>query len=164
MLSADDIFLQHKVKAKSARCDKTIECNPKFVFFRIAIMNLRLLNSKRLFAALCFFVTCVLIYQSFYKSATVCYFAKEWKDGKTLKNVQENLRLRSHDSPKNIFFHETSCTTDGIVRLNSRQACAIESSAKMNPEHEIFVLFTSQVGFRNTSRLVRRNCLRLVNR
>lgn len=157
---------------------ETREYNHKFVFFKMAIMNLRLLTSKRLFVSLCFFVTCIVIYQSFNRAAEVCYFAREWKDGKTLKSVQENLRLRSHDLPKNIFFHETSCTTDGIVKLNSRQgdwgthklsfkcsfllilvsACAIESSAMMNPGHEIFVLFTSQVGFRNTSRLVSETC------
>lgn len=32
-------------------------------------------------------------------------------------------------------------------------SCAIESTAKMNPDHEIFVLFTSQVGFRNVTSL-----------
>ena len=59
---------------------------------------------------------------------------------------------------------------DGIIKLNARQGCAIESAgwrihkkvkqnelmtvlflALMNPDHEVFVLFTSQVGFRNTT-------------
>lgn len=97
-------------------------------------MNLRLLNSnvkrKRLFAALLAFVVIFIIYLSLNQQVPVCFFDQEWKDGKTLENVIENLRLRSHDEPKNIFFHETSCTKDGIIKLNSRQACAIESSGE----------------------------------
>ncbi|PZC77737.1 hypothetical protein B5X24_HaOG203037 [Helicoverpa armigera] len=40
-----------------------------------------------------------------------------------------------------IFFHHTSCTID----LSSRQACAIESAAKTNPERQINVLFISSI-------------------
>lgn len=97
-------------------------------------MNIRLLNSniirKRLFVGLVFSVVIFVVYLSVSQSGTVCYFDQEWRDGKTLPNVVENLRLRSHDSPKNIFFHETSCSTSGIIKLNSRQACAIESSGE----------------------------------
>ncbi len=32
-----------------------------------------------------------------------------------------------------------------------RQACAIESAARMNPKHEVFVLFASPVGFRDST-------------
>lgn len=95
-------------------------------------MNIRLISSngarKRLFVALLAFVIVFVVYLSFNQTGPVCFFDQEWKDGKTLKNVIENLNLRSHDSPKNIFFHETSCTKDGVVKLNSRQACAVESS------------------------------------
>ena len=68
----------------------------------------------------------VIIYRS--QNKIPCFYAREWRDGKTLKNVLENLKLQSHDGPKNIFFHETSCSNEGIVTLNSRQACAVESA------------------------------------
>jgi lactosylceramide 4-alpha-galactosyltransferase len=103
-------------------------------FHHIDIMFIRILSSniirKRLFAILVGFVIVLIVYINLNTSNVVCYFDQTFKDGKTLKNVQENLRLKSHDSPKNIFFHETSCTKDGIVRLTSRQGCAIESSGK----------------------------------
>ncbi|GAB0089415.1 lactosylceramide 4-alpha-galactosyltransferase-like [Sergentomyia squamirostris] len=50
---------------------------------------------------------------------------------------------------KTILFHETSCSEDQIIKLNSRQACAIESAAKMNPDWDVFVMFVSPVGFLN---------------
>lgn len=97
-------------------------------------MKLRLINSnlvrKRLFAVLVASVVFFVIYLTFYQTNTVCYFEQEFKDGRTLKSVTENLRLRSLDQPKNIFFHETSCSSDGVVRMNSRQACAVESSGE----------------------------------
>lgn len=97
-------------------------------------MNIRLLHSnilrKRLFAGLVVFVVIFVVYLTLNQADPVCYFNEEWKDGRTLRNVVENLKLRSHDSPKNIFFHETSCANDGIIKLNSRQACAVESSGE----------------------------------
>lgn len=59
--------------------------------------------------------------------------------------------MRSTKMPtkgRSIFFHETSCSVDGIAKLDSRQACAIESAARANPNRDVFVLFTSPVGFR----------------
>ncbi len=54
------------------------------------------------------------------------------------------------ESGKNIFFHETSCSPEnGILNLNARQACAIESAARVNPHMKVFVLFASKVGLRN---------------
>ncbi|KAK9883262.1 hypothetical protein WA026_001447 [Henosepilachna vigintioctopunctata] len=46
---------------------------------------------------------------------------------------------------KSIFFHETSCNSyinDKIV-INSRQACAVESAALMNPNLDVYLTFTS---------------------
>lgn len=54
---------------------------------------------------------------------------------------------------KSIFFHETSCgssTQDGIV-LTARQACAVESAAKMNPDLEVYLLFTAPINLRNST-------------
>lgn len=57
----------------------------------------------------------------------VCFFEKEWNDHQTLENVKWNFELQIL-TRKNIFFHETSCVIDGVVKLTSRQACAIESA------------------------------------
>ncbi|XP_034945377.1 uncharacterized protein [Chelonus insularis] len=51
-----------------------------------------------------------------------------------------------------IFFLETSCPEDGELVLNPRQACAIESAAKMNPEMEIYLLFLSPTNFSNKTK------------
>lgn len=69
-----------------------------------------------------------------------------------LDDVLSDGRRPSADAP-NIFFHETTCRRDGVVRLNVRQACAIESAARANPESDVYVLFASPVGFeRSTSK------------
>lgn len=65
---------------------------------------------------------------SFNPKQSFCDYNVNWTDGNSLLNVAENLKLRSRNSSKNIFFHETSCRKDGIVGLNSRQSCAIESA------------------------------------
>ncbi|KOC61541.1 Lactosylceramide 4-alpha-galactosyltransferase [Habropoda laboriosa] len=53
---------------------------------------------------------------------------------------------------RNIFFHETSCfNEDGLV-LNTRQACAVESAAKMNPNMNVYLLFVSPSKISNQSR------------
>lgn len=68
---------------------------------------------------------------------------------KFLEDVMESPRKPTPG--KSIFFHETSCSKDGLIRLNGRQACAIESAAKLNPDWDVFVLFASPVGFLNDS-------------
>ncbi|XP_065095251.1 lactosylceramide 4-alpha-galactosyltransferase-like [Ochlerotatus camptorhynchus] len=79
-------------------------------------------------------------------------FAREFPDPfRVLEDVQKSHKQPQHG--KNIFFHETSCSADGIIRLNARQACAIESAARMNPNWNAFVLFAAPVGFRNKSAL-----------
>ena len=85
------------------------------------------------------------------ESSVVCYFSKFPHDHQKLLNIL-NKDTKPNDG-KNIFFIETSCSSDGIVKLNARQACAIESAAKANPHHQIFVLFASPVGFRNSTPL-----------
>lgn len=51
---------------------------------------------------------------------------------------------------KSVFFHETSCSR-GVVELNARQACAIESAAKSSPSWDVFLLFASPSGFSNST-------------
>lgn len=43
----------------------------------------------------------------------------------------------SFSSPKQIFFHESSCK----MGLDSREACAIESAARLNPSWDVNVFF-----------------------
>ncbi|XP_076764524.1 lactosylceramide 4-alpha-galactosyltransferase-like [Xylocopa sonorina] len=44
---------------------------------------------------------------------------------------------------RNIFFHETSCFDENGLILSARQACAVESAAKMNPNMNVYLLFVS---------------------
>uniref|UniRef100_A0A1B6KGG8 Alpha 1,4-glycosyltransferase domain-containing protein n=1 Tax=Graphocephala atropunctata TaxID=36148 RepID=A0A1B6KGG8_9HEMI len=46
---------------------------------------------------------------------------------------------------KGIFFLETSCPSEPGIHLTPRQACAVESAAKMNPTSDVYVLFPSPV-------------------
>ncbi|XP_001600253.1 lactosylceramide 4-alpha-galactosyltransferase isoform X1 [Nasonia vitripennis] len=65
---------------------------------------------------------------------------------------KERIRLASG---KNIFFHETSCFESGRSELNCRQACAVESAARMNPSTSVNLLFLSPSPPSNrTARLV----------
>lgn len=44
-----------------------------------------------------------------------------------------------------IFFHETSCHSyvKGRITITSREACAVESAARMNPNLNVYLLYTS---------------------
>lgn len=71
------------------------------------------------------------------KEGIYCYKIKE----NSLRDISE-----VHPKPdRSIFFHETSCNSfvNGKIWLNPRQACAIESAAKMNPHMDVYVLFSS---------------------
>lgn len=64
-------------------------------------------------------------------------------------NVKSNTLPDICDSqPKkgrSIFFHETSCNShlnDKIV-IKARQACAVESAAKLNPNFDVYLLYAS---------------------
>jgi lactosylceramide 4-alpha-galactosyltransferase len=52
-----------------------------------------------------------------------CYLDRERQDKLTLENAGESFRIQ--EEKRKIFFHETSCTSNGIIKLNSRQSCAI---------------------------------------
>lgn len=64
-------------------------------------------------------------------------------------NVTESLPDISDHPPnkkkRNIFFLETSCTSSdkGKIHLSPRQACAVESAARMNPKMDVYLLFAS---------------------
>ena len=95
-------------------------------------MNLRLFNSniirKRVFVLLVVIVLVLILFLSIKNDPINC-FLDNWKDGKTLQEISDNSKLKkSHSASKNIFFHETSCSINGIIKLNARQSCAIESA------------------------------------
>ncbi|XP_076225440.1 lactosylceramide 4-alpha-galactosyltransferase-like isoform X2 [Nomia melanderi] len=68
----------------------------------------------------------------------------------SLPGFDPNSKLDVPIEDKNIFFHETSCFDDGLV-LNARQACAVESAAKMNPSMNVYLFFTSPSKISNHS-------------
>lgn len=86
-------------------------------------------------------ITNVILLGIYYLSPIppVCYFDREWNDGKTLVNYEKNQKLQRNAA--NMFFHETSCTEDGIIKLTSRQACAIESAGEEMIKYLLITLF-----------------------
>lgn len=97
-------------------------------------MNLRYINSnlirKRIFLILVVIVLLIIFVYTIRNEPKNCFLDYTWDDGKTLPDVSGNVHLKTHSSSKNIFFHETSCNPDGVIKLNPRQACAIESAGK----------------------------------
>lgn len=72
----------------------------------------------------------------------------------------------SNDKPvpgRNIFFHETSCFGEEGLVLNARQACAVESAARMNPTMTVYLLFVSKSDFSNSTREIVRHLLNYRN-
>ncbi|XP_012254710.2 lactosylceramide 4-alpha-galactosyltransferase-like [Athalia rosae] len=72
-----------------------------------------------------------------------------------IDGIEELENERESETPaggRNIFFHETSCFGEEGAVLNARQACAVESAAKMNPKMTIYLLFVSPVKFSNASK------------
>jgi len=59
-------------------------------------------------------------------------------------NKLTNLDPRSVRVNNSIFFLETTCHR-GNLKISVRQACAIESAARLNPDHDVFLLLPSPV-------------------
>ncbi|CAG9864879.1 unnamed protein product [Phyllotreta striolata] len=72
------------------------------------------------------------------REAIVCY---RIKTNDTLPDISEVTPRRG----KSIFFHETSCYSyfKGRISITARQACAVESAARFNPNFEIYLLYSS---------------------
>ncbi|XP_026299591.1 lactosylceramide 4-alpha-galactosyltransferase isoform X4 [Apis mellifera] len=68
-----------------------------------------------------------------------CY--NQASTSESLPNI--DAKLDNQDTDWNIFFHETSCFDENGLALNARQACAVESAAKINPDMNIYLLFLS---------------------
>lgn len=65
--------------------------------------------------------------------------------------LQDITASPSPSGPNNAFFLETSCSTDGLVHMNARQLCAVESAARNNPDWAVYLLFVANVGLSNES-------------
>ncbi|CAG9865108.1 unnamed protein product [Phyllotreta striolata] len=78
------------------------------------------------------------IYRLFYPSGSIyCYRIQT----ESLPEITDITPRKG----KSIFFHETSCKSflyDKIF-ISSRQACAVESAARTNPNYDVYLLFTS---------------------
>uniref|UniRef100_A0A2M4BRX8 Putative lactosylceramide 4-alpha-galactosyltransferase n=1 Tax=Anopheles marajoara TaxID=58244 RepID=A0A2M4BRX8_9DIPT len=97
-----------------------------------------------------FFVLCVMYQVTLNQPIQSCFQMIPDNGQELLEDVQQATVQPSIDG-RNIFFHETSCSADGLVRLTARQACAIESAARANPDWNIFILFAAPVGFGSNS-------------
>ncbi|XP_034243570.1 lactosylceramide 4-alpha-galactosyltransferase-like isoform X2 [Thrips palmi] len=70
-------------------------------------------------------------------------------------NEIEDISDVPPEKEDNIFFHETSCSSaagDGDFVFTPRQACAVESAAKANPNAEVNVLFLSPIRLKDSSK------------
>lgn len=100
----------------------TNTATPKLLYIIIVIAftaNIYLILQKRP----------TLIFYKAYKDDVQCHLEKSYN-----LPIANNF---SFSSPKQIFFHEISCK----MGLNSREACAIESAARNNPNWNINVFF-----------------------
>ncbi|CRK97857.1 CLUMA_CG011232, isoform A [Clunio marinus] len=62
----------------------------------------------------------------------------------------ENAYIQPENG-RNVFLLETRNTTTDVI-LNPRQACAVESAALMNPDHEVFLIYASKDRLQNIER------------
>lgn len=84
------------------------------------------------------YIFCTIFTRELFPSDSIaCYRIK----GESLPNILNETPTKG----KSIFFHETSCNSfiNGKIEITARQACAVESAAKMNPNYEVYLLFTS---------------------
>lgn len=76
-------------------------------------------------------------------------------DETVIGGVADILEDESQPPPKgkSIFFHETSCGFQfgKTVSITPRQACAVESAARMNPNMTVYLLYASPIKFTNAS-------------
>ncbi|KAG5334749.1 A4GAT galactosyltransferase, partial [Acromyrmex charruanus] len=90
-----------------------------------------------------------------------CY--DEVSTTKSSLDFDSETNIDKPTSGRNIFFHETSCFGDEGLTLNARQACAIESAARMNPSMTVYLLFISKSEFSNSTREIVRHLLNYSN-
>lgn len=81
-------------------------------------------------------------YYLYPKESIQCYHTKS----QTLPDISDTYPAKG----RSIFFHETSCNSylNGKITISPRQACAVESAARLNPNFEIHLLYASPGIFR----------------
>ncbi|KAH0955741.1 hypothetical protein HN011_002980 [Eciton burchellii] len=84
-------------------------------------------------------------------------------DEVTKKGLRDLNPKSDKVSGKNIFFHETSCFGEEGLVLNARQACAVESAARMNPSMTVYLLFVSKSEFSNSTQEIIKQLLNYRN-
>lgn len=74
------------------------------------------------------------------ENGVYCHYIKSSE-----KNSLPDISDHTPKEGKSIFFLESSCTSfsNGKITINARQACAVESAARMNPDYEVNLLFAS---------------------
>lgn len=86
-------------------------------------------------------------------------FIPDISNGNLLQDIDTGEIVPNRDqSAKQIFFVETSHPEGGFLEINPREACAIESAAKMHPEYLIYVLFAGRIAIDlngNSTKIVR---------
>lgn len=79
-----------------------------------------------------------------------CFAYSAQSNSENLLEDLEKAQVQPSPDGKNIFFHLTSCSGKyRLLKLNARQACAVESAARLNPTMSLFVLVASKVGLKN---------------
>ena len=98
----------------------------------IHIIRSKFINKILLFLIIVTVLLSIRPYRDVPTPAPNIYLKNHWSDGRTLREASSNKLLKPwyKSSFNNIFFHETSLIEDGIIKLNARQACAIESAGK----------------------------------
>lgn len=119
--------------------------------FRVFCLGMPSLHfNKKLLLLIVF---CVLLWMCFYSdtsyhfSSIFIFFYKTDSikcyryTGETIPDIS-TVDIRKG---KSIFFHETSCNSyiNGKIVISAREACAVESAAILNPNLDVYLLFTS---------------------
>ncbi|XP_019700358.1 lactosylceramide 4-alpha-galactosyltransferase isoform X2 [Harpegnathos saltator] len=92
---------------------------------------------------------------------TRCYNEASTAEG--IRDFEPESNVDKLKPGRNIFFHETSCFGEEGLMLNARQACAVESAARMNPSMTVYLLFVSKSEFSNNTREIVKHLLNYRN-
>ncbi|ENN76908.1 lactosylceramide 4-alpha-galactosyltransferase isoform X2 [Dendroctonus ponderosae] len=118
--------------------------------------NFRLSRKKQLFSAV--LITCLItilfltisipvpgvVMNLYYwvkpDKGVSCHYIKTDR-ANSLKDISDTYPKEG----RSIFFHETSCNSfrNGKITITARQACAVESAARMNPDYDVYLLYAS---------------------
>lgn len=127
-------------------------------FFRAPI------NNRNLIILLIIFVLLFLLSSLLSRSNLNMFNRTRIREGKKCYQLNKSINeirffeditgtVDQPDANQAIFFHDTSCSTNGIAHLHVRQACAVEAAAKLNPKRQVFVTFLSPVGLKRDKSL-----------